>query len=134
MPQITGGTDQDGRSPARHWGRFDGTPRGNGEIAAAGRRTNAIVKGAGLTWDEVLALPMPIPQQPYRPPRRWRRQVPASDSAALCLQWPEVLTDWEMDFYWSLFGKHRTLPRQTTVLAWIVHKVAAFARASGQGG
>ena len=93
-----------------------------------------MVKGAGLTWDEVLAPPVPIPQQPCRPPYRWRRQVPASVSVALCLQRAEVLTDWEMDFYRSLFGKHRTLPRQTTVLAWIVHKVAAFARASGEGG
>jgi hypothetical protein len=134
MPQITGGTDQAGWSSARHWGRFDGTPRGNGKIAAASRRANAMVKDAGLTWDEVLAPAGPIPHQPYRPPRRWRRPVPASDSAALCLQRAEVLTDWEMDFYRSLFAKHRTLPRQTTVLAWIVHKVAAFARASGEGG
>jgi hypothetical protein len=134
MPQITGGTDQAGWSSARHWGRFDGTPRGNGEIAAAGRRANAMVKGAGLTWDEVLALPVPIPQQPCRPPRRWRRQVPACDSAALCLRRAEVLTDWEMDFYRSLFGKHRTLPRQTAVRTWIAHKVEAFARTSGEWG
>jgi hypothetical protein len=132
MPQSTGGTDQAGRSPARHWGRFDGTPRGNGEIAAAGRRANAMVKGAGLTWDEVLAPPVPIPQQPCRPPRRWRRQVPASDSAALCLQWGEVLTGWETDFCRSLVGRHRTSPRQSEVLNRITAKVEAFARSAGE--
>ena len=132
MPQITGGTDQAGRSPAGRWGRFDGIPRGNGEIAAAGRRVNAMVKGAGLTWDEVLAPPVPIPQQPYRPPRRWRRPVSPSDSAALCFQWPEALTGGETDFCRSLVGKHRTLPRQSEILTRITGTVEAFARSAGE--
>ena len=130
MPQITGGTDQAGRLPAGRWGWFDSTPHGNGEIAAAGRRANAMVKSAGLTWDEVLAPPMPIPQQPYRPPRRWRRQVPASDSAALCLQWGEVLSGWETDFCRSLVGRHGISPRQSEVLTCITGTVEAFARSS----
>jgi hypothetical protein len=130
MPQITGGTDQDGRLPAGRWGWFDSTPHGNGEIAAAGRRANAMVKSAGLTWDEVLAPPVPIPQQPYRPPRRWRRQVPASDSAALCLQWGEVLISWETDFCRSLVGRHGISPRQSEVLTCITGTVEAFARSS----
>jgi hypothetical protein len=104
----------------------------DGEVAAAGRRAHKIVKNAGLTWGEVIAPPAPAPQQPYRPPRRWRRPVSASDSAALCLQWPEVLTDWETDFCRSIVGRHRTSPRQSEVLARIVRKVEAFARASGE--
>jgi hypothetical protein len=134
MPQIIGGTDQAGRSPARHWGRFDGTPRGNGEIAAAGRRAYAMVQSAGLRWGEVIAPPVvPIPQQPYRPPRRWRRPVSPSDSAALCLQWGEAMTDWETDFCRSLIGgKHRISPRQSEVLTRITDTVEAFARSSGE--
>src|SRR4051812_4497286 len=85
----------------------------DGEVAAAGRRANAIIKGAGLTWDQVLAPVNSPPGSPRRPPRRWRRPVSASDSAALCLQWPEVLTDWETDFCRSIVGRHRTSPRQS---------------------
>jgi hypothetical protein len=43
----------------------------DGEIAAAGRRADAMVKGAGLTWGQVIALAAPAPRQPHRPPRRW---------------------------------------------------------------
>jgi hypothetical protein len=133
MPQsITGGTDQDDRLPAGRWGWFDSTPRGNGEIAAVGRRANAMVKSAGLTWDEVLAPPVPIPQQPYRPPRRWRRPVSPSDSTVLCLQWPEVLTGGETDFCRSLVGRHGISPRQSEVLTRITGTVEAFARLAGE--
>src|SRR3954465_8229254 len=74
----------------------------DGEIAAAGRRANAMVRGAGLTWDQVLAPVNFAPESPYRTSRRWRRPTSANDAAALCLQWPEVLTDWETDFCRSL--------------------------------
>ena len=107
----------------------------DGEVAAAGRRAHQLLTGAGLTWPEVIAPAAPAPQDPYRPPRRrWRRPTCPSDSAALCLQWPEVLTDWETDFCKSLVGRHRTSPRQSEVLARIVGKVEAFVRASGEWG
>ena len=59
----------------------------DGEIAVAGRRANAMIKRAGLTWDEVISSSAPIPQQPQRPRRRWRKPGTPSDTAALCLQW-----------------------------------------------
>jgi hypothetical protein len=105
----------------------------DGEVAAAGRRANALLKGAGLTWDQVLAPVVSPPKSPHRPPRRrWRRPASPSDAAALCLQWPEVLTDWETDFCRSLVGRHRTSPRQSEVLNRITAKVEAFARSAGE--
>jgi hypothetical protein len=85
-----------------------------------------MVKDAGLTWDEVLAPAGPIPHQPYR------RPVPASDSAALCLQWPEVLTGGETDFCRSLVGRHGISPRQSEVLMRITGTVEAFACSAGE--
>jgi hypothetical protein len=102
----------------------------DGEIAAAGRRANAMVRSAGLTWDEVLAAPALPP--PSRPPRRWRMGVSHTDTAALCLQWPEVLTDWEADFCRSVVGRRRVSDKQAAVLARIVAKVEAFVRSSGE--
>jgi hypothetical protein len=105
----------------------------DGEIAAAGRRANAMVKGAGLTWDEVITSSAPIPQPTQRPRRRWRTPGTPSDTAALCLQWrDEVLTDWETDFCRSIVGRRRISTKQAGVLARIVDKVEAFARAAGE--
>jgi hypothetical protein len=104
----------------------------DGEIAAAGRRANAMVRGAGLTWDQLLTPPDSAPESPHRPPRRWRKTASPSDSAALCLQWGEVLTDWETDFCRSLVGRHRVSPRQGEVLARVVRKVESFVRSTGE--
>jgi hypothetical protein len=107
----------------------------DGEIAAAGRRANAMIKGAGLTWGDVIAraAPKSEPQQQSRAPRRWRRPASPSDAAALCLQWrDEVLTDWEADFCRSLVGRYRISPKQTVVIERIARKVEAYARATGE--
>lgn len=102
----------------------------DGEVAAAGRRANALLKGAGLTWDQLLTPPRPEP--PYGPPRRWRRPASPSDAAALALMWPEVLTAWEAEFCRSIVGRRRVSPRQAEVLARVTGKVEAFARAAGE--
>ena|SRR5690349_23728372 len=102
----------------------------DGEVAAAGRRADAMVKGAGLTWGQVIA--PAAPQPPHRPSRRWQRPASASDTAALCLKWPEVLTDWETDFCRSIVGRRRVSAKQTAVLARIARKVEAFAGATGE--
>jgi len=104
----------------------------DGEIAAAGRQANAMVKRAGLTWNEVISSSAPIPQPPHRPRRRWRTPGTPSDTAALCMQWSEVLTDWETDFCLSIIGRRRVSTKQAGVLARIVDKVEAFARATGK--
>lgn len=104
----------------------------DGEIAAAGRKAHALIKGAGLTWDDVIAPAAPAPQQQYRHPRRWRSPVSHSDACALCLQWPEVLTDWETDFLQSIASRHRISDKQSYYLNRIVAKVEAFARAAGE--
>lgn len=105
----------------------------DGEIAAAGRQANAMVKRAGLTWDEVISSSALIPQPTQRPRRRWRKPGAPSDAAALCMQWrDEVLTDWEADFCRSIIGRCRLSAKQADVLARIVDRVEAFARAAGE--
>jgi hypothetical protein len=104
----------------------------DGEIAAAGRRANTMVKRAGLTWGDVIAPAAPASNASHRPPRRWRNPATPSDAAALCLQWPDVLTGWEADFCRSIVGRHRISAKQSAVLARIAAKVEAFARASGE--
>lgn len=102
----------------------------DGEVAAAGRRADALLKGAGLTWDQLLTPTRPEPL--HGPPRRWRRPASPSEAAALALMWPEILTTWEAEFCRSIVGRRRASPRQTEVLARITRKVESFARAAGE--
>jgi len=106
----------------------------DGEVAAAGRRADAMVKGAGLTWGDVItpAAPKPEPQRQSRAPRRWRSPTSPSDTATLCLLWPEVLTDWETNFCRSIVGRRRISAKQTVVLERLARKVEAFAQAAGE--
>jgi hypothetical protein len=101
----------------------------DGEVAAAGRTAHSMLKAKGLTWSDVI---VPAAPRPEPPQRRWRRTTSPSDTAALCLQWPEVLTDWETDFCRSIVGRRRISAKQTVVLDRIARKVEAFARATGE--
>ena len=104
----------------------------DGEVAAAGRRADAMVKSAGLSWGDVIARAVPKPEPPQPPQRRWRRTTSPSDTAALCLLWSEVLTDWETNFCRSIVGRRRISAKQTAVLERLARKVEAFAHATGE--
>ena len=104
----------------------------DGEIAAAGRRAHALVKGAGLTWGDVIG-PTTLPKSGFSSPQRcWRVPATPGECAALCLRWSEVLTGWEAEFCRSLAGRRRISPKQLTVLRRIATKVEAVARAAGE--
>jgi hypothetical protein len=103
----------------------------DGEIAAAGRRAHSMLKAMGLTWSDVIKPASPKSEQQQQQ-RRWRRPTSPSDTAALCLQWPEVLTEWETDFCRSMVGRRRISAKQTVVLERLARKVEAFARATGE--
>jgi hypothetical protein len=103
----------------------------DGEVVAAGRRADAMVKDAGLMWSDVIVPAAPRPETRQAPQRRWRRPTSPSDTAALCLQWSEVLTNWETDFCRSIVGR-RISAKQTVVLERLARTVEAFARATGE--
>jgi hypothetical protein len=96
----------------------------DGEVAAAGRRANALIKSAGLTWAQVI--------RPGGSRRCWRSLPPDGDCAAQCLLWPEALTAWEAAFCRSLVAQNWMSPKQAAVLDRIARKVEAVARAAGE--
>jgi hypothetical protein len=67
------------------------------------------------------------------PRRRWRAADTPGGCAALCLLWPEALTDWEAQFCRFIAGRHRISGKQIDVLERIARKVEAVARAAGEG-
>jgi hypothetical protein len=103
----------------------------DGEVAAAGRMAHSMLKAMGLTWGDVIKPAAPKSERPKQQ-RRWRWPTSPSDTAALCLQWPEVLTEWETDFCRSMVGRRRISAKQIVVLERLARKVEAFARATGE--
>ncbi len=89
----------------------------DGEIAAAGRAADAIVRAAGLTWQEVLA------------PDGLRKVVPVrgitvNDLIETCLESEQALTGWESGFVWSLKPQRYPLSqKQLATLTEIFEKV-----------
>ena len=87
----------------------------DGEVAAAGRAADALVRAAGLTWSEIFE-----PALARSPPSF------ASDAATIefCIEWPEALTEWEWNFVWSLRKQSRPLTgKQRDVLIRLADKV-----------
>jgi hypothetical protein len=103
----------------------------DGEVAA-GRKAHSMLQAEGLTWGEVIVPAAPRPEPPQRSPHRWRRPASPGDTAALCLLWPEVLSDWETCFCRSIAGQRRISAKQAAVLAKIIGKIEAFASAAGE--
>lgn len=90
----------------------------DGEIAAAGRRANALVIAAGLTWPQVVA-PPPRITATAAPTNVW-----AQKTIEGALANPEQLNEWERRFVTSLFWQQRPLtPRQFSKLAEIADKL-----------
>jgi len=120
----------------------------DGEVANAGRLADRLVRGAGMTWFDVLTpqvehhrrKPEPEPErddpEPDWPPPRptnayasWRRTVTA------LLSRTELLTAWELGFLHSINERFSLSERQIEVLEDIVRRVAlrhaAAARRTG---
>jgi hypothetical protein len=100
----------------------------DGEVAAAGRLANKLVRNAGLGWSDVIA-----PARP--PPDHDRRDDPGADplhgdwraTATACTRFPHLLNRWETEF---LSGLHR-FPRLSSKQHAILVRIATRLRAAG---
>jgi hypothetical protein len=109
----------------------------DGEVANAGRLADRLVRGAGLSWSDVLTpqiehhrrKPDPEPErdepEPDWPPPRptnayasWRRTVRALLSRTV------LLTAWEISFLQNINERYSLSERQFEVLEDVVRRVA----------
>jgi hypothetical protein len=97
----------------------------DGEVAAAGRAADALIRGAGLAWPEVLAGPAQPPPPPYREPRN------NAETLDLCHSWRHVLSDWEQRFIASIALRDRLTKKQSDMVCQILDKVKYAARYAG---
>lgn len=89
----------------------------DGEVAAAGRAAEAMVKGAGLTWHDVVTPTLPPP------PRSPSRGYTVTEAVTFLLDRWDVLTDWEITFVEAIQHQGNPLStKQKTVLDRLVER------------
>lgn len=93
-----------------------------GERDAAAQIASKIVKTAGLTWDEVIAVDAPVVPEysHYQPPAAGWRAL-----AMLCASCPGGLTDWERSFLDGLPQRKLLTTKQNACLNRIAEKLRA---------
>ena|SRR5687767_15796017 len=87
----------------------------DGERANAGRMANDIVRGLGLTWDQVIAASGQAEQ-----PRQERREKPPRtppEVARFCLSSRGVWTEWERKFLNDMLERYRLSDKQAQILS-----------------
>src|SRR3954469_23200789 len=102
----------------------------DGEVAAAGRRAHSMLQAEGLTWGEVIfpaRLAPPPPPRSEPQPRHWHKPESVRNAVALCLRWPEVLTEWDATFLVSIAHRVQMSDKQSKTLMRILNKVEAAA-------
>ncbi len=94
-----------------------------GEVAAAARAADRLVRGRGLSWSDVLQQP----STPLLSPRSSRHEDPAAVDLRTCGQRPDLLTAWECAFVADLakVASRRFSARQRAILADVAAKVRA---------
>ncbi len=71
-----------------------------GERSAAAYLADNLVKGAGLTWPDVLSDSRAVKSRG----RVWREPGIPQEAAAACLAFPQCLSEWDQKFCASLQG------------------------------
>jgi hypothetical protein len=93
----------------------------DGEVAAAGRTADRLIRQAGLRWPDI------IPPR-LSPPRRSGEIETIEDAIAFVLAQAEALSEWEFNFAQSIAKQRRPLsPKQHAVLERLVIKAGEYA-------
>ena len=98
----------------------------DGEVANAGRLADKLVRGAGLSWPDIIAPALPSPEHEHcgdtaADPLRgdWRAM------AATCTRFPHLIDKWEWQFLGGLHRFPRLSAKQRTILIRIVVRLRA---------
>lgn len=111
----------------------------DGEALVAARRAHALVKGEGLTWEDLLSgdelqqLQVECKRLRQELVRvrtsEWVEPESVAEKLERCAEYSECLTDWERTFVKSLVSwRGRLTPKQASHLAALLLKVRLFAR------
>jgi hypothetical protein len=85
-----------------------------GEVIAAAHLASALLRKAGVTWQDLLA---PAPSSSAGNGGNWRGMV------AACLEYPGLLSEWEKRFLSELWRRPAVTPRQQQKLSQIAQQL-----------
>jgi hypothetical protein len=91
----------------------------DGERAAAAAKADQLVRGLGLTWVQIIALPGAAARDPETVPEK----------LAFALANIVALSMWECSFVYGINGKLDISPKQVVILDQIVAKARTYADA-----
>jgi len=96
----------------------------DGEAVAAIRKANALLKDAGLTWSDVIAVVEAAPTRGiWREPESWR------DAVGICLNLIDApLSEWDRAFLIGISRRHSLSEKQTIQLDRIIETCRVHSR------
>jgi hypothetical protein len=89
----------------------------DGEVITAARMANAIVRKAGASWDEIIALSVPLIAPPSAP-------TSVAAKLSLCRRHLASLSAWEKQFVLDLRRFSHLSPKQLAVLDRLVAEIS----------
>ncbi|HEY1301061.1 MAG TPA: hypothetical protein VGF07_11235 [Stellaceae bacterium] len=93
----------------------------DGEVAAAGRMADALVRGAGLTWPAIVAAPVILDHA-----------ATLAEVIDAAYAWPEAITEWEWQFLRSVERRGRApSPKQQAVIDRIAAAIERYIARAG---
>jgi hypothetical protein len=92
----------------------------DGEVVAAALRAEALVRGAGLTWPDVLQPALPAPARPV--------EFDHAEAIAFCWCFPDLLSAWDREFLSGCDRRLRSRRRLTDKQAAVLDRLLAAAR------
>jgi hypothetical protein len=98
----------------------------DGESAQAGRRAHAMVRAAGMSWEDVL-LDGAATDADRLP--SWREPEDVASAIELCREFVDHFTGWEIAFLENLPNFHRYSEKQIRRLEQLVDKCRRVAKA-----
>lgn len=106
----------------------------DGECLNAARAASRYLKARNYTWEQAL-LPTSSPEADQihdtDDVSRWHEPETEDDIAYELLRWPEVFTEWEIDFLRGIAGLDRLSPKQGRWLHKLLIKGRNFAQREG---
>jgi len=101
----------------------------DGEALAAIRKANDLLKAAGMTWGDIIA----VEPEPATAPGTWQEPFSVEEAVVICLELVESpLSEWHIRFLHGIYGRQNLTEKQAAQLERIVSVCRLHARTAAK--